>query len=161
MYVNGNRVTGLMHLITWDEINRLRVNREWEIKKMSMEQTVLVNFKHHKKPVEGKFDFLVETPKKVIGFEVLTRPSKGKIQRKMSYAEEVDQFVFVLPDTAMEKYQKHAKVPKRRIQGNFLPPLFGNPNLFVWLVDLNEKTIVKKVPFAHIFNVEKEAKRRR
>ncbi len=153
MQVNGNSTTALMHLLTWHEIQRLRITREWDIKKMKAEQTVLVNFARHKTPKEGKFDFYVETPKKTIGFEVLTRPSKGKMLRKISYGNEVDEFVFVIPHDSLLPYQLTEKNHGFHVRSKALPKEFGKKGIYVWLVDLGEQRILVKAPFHKVYYI--------
>ncbi len=158
MFVVGNATTALMHLIAWTELHRIRVNQGWPVTRMGAEQTVLVNFSRHKNPAEGRFDFYVETPQKTIGFEVLTRPSKGKMIKKLSYGEEVDEFVFVLPKEALSVYKKTTSAPGKRewkVRPNFLPSVFGQAGLYVWLIDLEERRIIAKKPFSKIYNVKK------
>jgi hypothetical protein len=143
-----------MHLLTWTELQRLRVNGEWPITRMTSEQTVLLHAAHSLK--EGKFDFLVETPRKTIGFEVLTRPSKGKMLKKFVYRNEVDQFVFVIPHDALLPYQRTEKNHGWKVRPRYLPASFGEKGLYTWLVDLDTQAIVAKQPFSKLYYVEAE-----
>lgn len=154
MFVMGNSTTALMHLLTWNELHRLRVNEEWPITKMTAEQKVWVNFPRQRNPKEGAFDFYVETPKKSIGFEVLTRPSRGKMQRKIPYGNEVDEFVFVIPHDSLLPYQKTDAPHGFHVRSKALPKEFGKKGLYVWLVDLGEQRIVKRAPLSKIYHVD-------
>ncbi|QQR92144.1 MAG: hypothetical protein IPJ89_03200 [Candidatus Iainarchaeum archaeon] len=161
MFVNGNATTALMHLLTWNELHRLRVNAEWPITKMKAEQKVLVNFARQQNPKEGAFDFYVETPRKRIGFEVLTRPSKGKMLRKISYRDEVDEFVFVIPHDSLLPYQKTETAPGFHVRSKALPKEFAQKGLYIWLVDLAEQRIIKRAPIARIYHVESAPMKRK
>lgn len=143
-----------MHLLTWTELQRMRVNGEWPITRMTSEQTVLLRAAHA--PKEGKFDFLVETPRKTIGFEVLTRPSKGKMLKKFAYRSEVDQFVFVIPHDTLLPYQRTTSNHGWKVRPRYLPASFGEKGLYTWLVDLDAQTIVAKQPFSKLYYVEGE-----
>ena len=159
MIVTGNATTALMHLLVWTELQRMRVNGVWPIRRMTQEQTVLLDGGHlsHRTHThsdrEGKFDFYVETQKKTVGFEVLTRPTKGKILKKMAYGKEVDDFVFILPEDALMPYQKTLPIHGWKVRPKYLPPEFAQKGLFVWLVDLEERRIAAKKPFTAIYNV--------
>lgn len=154
MFVNGNSTTALMHLLTWNELHRLRVNAEWPITKMKAEQKVLVNFAGQRNPKAGAFDFYVETPRKSIGFEVLTRPSKGKMLRKISYHNEVDEFVFVIPHDSLLPYQRTETAHGFHVRSKALPSEFSRKGLYIWLVDLAEQRIIKRAPISKVYHVE-------
>jgi hypothetical protein len=162
MYVNGNKTTALMHLLVWTELQRMRVNQIWPITRMTQEQTVLLDGNHlshrtHTRSTrEGKFDFFVETPKKNIGFEVLTRPTKGKILKKMTYMQDVDDFVFVIPHDSLQPYERTPKNHGWKVRPNYLPSEFAQKGLYVWLVDLEHRCITLKKPFASLYFVEAE-----
>lgn len=143
-----------MHLLTLNELQRMRVNGVWPITRLTSEQTVLLNGTN--KPKEGKFDFLVETPRKTIGFEVLTRPSKGKMLKKFAYREEVDQFVFVIPHDALLPYHRTTTNHSWKVRPRYLPSSFGERGLYTWLVDLEKQAIIEKAPFSKMFFVEAE-----
>jgi len=106
---------------------------------------------------KGSFDFLLETANhETVGFEVLTRPSKGKLSRKLSYAKEVQKFVFVIPEGFMQPYRRKAKRPFERIEiGKKFPKQFASESLHAWLLDLKEKRFAEKAEFSKLFNVEK------
>ncbi len=160
MFVNGNATTALMHLLVWTELQRMRVNQVWPIKRMTQEQTVLLDGGHqpHRTHThsdrEGKFDFFVETEKRTVGFEVLTRPTKGKILKKMAYGKEVDDFVFILPQDALMPYMKTPRVHGWKVRPKFLPSEFAQKGLYVWLVDLEHRRIAAKKPFSAIYCVD-------
>jgi hypothetical protein len=144
-----------MHLLVWTELQRMRVNQVWPITRMAQEQTVLLEGRRtHSVPREGKFDFFVETPKKTVGFEVLTRPSKGKILKKMAYRSEVDDFVFIIPHDALLPYQRTPRNHGWKVRPRYLPDMFAQKGLYVWLVDLTAQKITSKGPFTRLYNVE-------
>lgn len=144
-----------MHLLTLNELQRMRVNGVWPITRLVSEQTVLLHAPPHA-PKEGKFDFLVETPSKTIGFEVLTRPSKGKMVKKFLYRNEVDQFVFVIPHDTLLPYQRKEKNHGWKVRPSYLPSSFGEKNLYAWLIDVDAQRIVAKQPFSKLYYVEDE-----
>ena len=154
--INGNNKTNLMHLYTFNEFNKMHLTQELELKKICPEQTVLIHSKNNSDLCnEGRFDFLVETKKnKLIGVEVLTRPSKGKMKNKLRYAKEADEFIFVLPFNSMEFYRKPTKkVFHKKVKLKFFGKEFSNKNLFVWLLDLNKGKFTEKTFFNKVFNV--------
>jgi len=146
-----------MHLYTFHELNKMHLNQILEIKKICPEQTVLIHSKNNPFCVNGgKFDFLVETKNnKLIGMEVLTRPSKGKMKNKLRYAKEADEFVFVLPFNSMEFYRKPTtKIFHKKAKLKFFGKEFNQKNLFVWLLDLSKGIFTEKKPFSKLFNVK-------
>lgn len=145
-----------MHLLVWTELQRLRVNQKWPITRMVAEQTVVLNHDGHTPtpPREGKFDFFVETPAKDIGFEVLTRPTKGKMIKKIAYWDEVDDFVFVIPHNALLPYQKTSTNHGWKVRPKYLPSLFGQKGLYAWLVDLDEQRIIARQSFDKLYFIE-------
>ncbi len=152
--INGNNKTNLMHLYAFNELNKMHLNQVLEIKKICPEQTVLINSKNNSCLNEGRFDFLVETKEnKIIGIEVLTRPSKGKMKNKLRYASEADEFIFVLPFNSMEFYRKQKKVFHKKSKQKFFGKEFSKKNLFVWLLNLKEGKFTEKQLFSKIFNV--------
>lgn len=144
-----------MHLYTFNELNKMHLKQELELKKIQPEQTVLIHSKKNSfLSNQGKFDFLVETKEnKLIGMEVLTRPSKGKMKDKLRYAKEADEFIFVLPFNAMEFYRKQKKVFHKKAKLKFFGKEFSDKNLFVWLLDLKNGKFTEKNVFNKIFNV--------
>lgn len=154
--VNGNNKTNLMHLYAFNEFNKMHFNQEMKIKRICPEQTVLIHSKNNVNLCnEGRFDFLVETKEnKLIGVEVLTRPSKGKMKNKLRYAKEADEFIFVLPFNSMEFYRKPTKkVFHKKAKLKFFGKEFAGKNLFVWLLDLKNGKFTEKNSFNKIFNV--------
>ena len=125
-----------------------------QIKSILVEQPVLLEKRGLR---AGSFDFLIETKTgKAIGIEVLTRPSKGKLKGKLPYSLEVDEFVFVLPSSSLEFYQKKEKKGFRSYaRANAFSREFNKPNLKAWLFDVQEKAFQKKDIFNRIFNVKK------
>lgn len=133
----------------------MHANNEWNISRIIPEKDVLLH-KHHALR-KGSFDFLVETlDNKVIGVEVLTRPSAGKLKEKLVYANEVDEFVFVLPFNDLEFYQKpRQKVFHKQIRRTSFQKLFNNKKLSAWMLNISGAHFVLKDKFNKIFNVEK------
>ncbi len=92
---------------------------------------------------------------KTTGIEVLSRPSKGKMKQKLSYAKEVDEFVFVLPSNALELYRKNPRNGFRlQVRKLFFSAEFSTPTLQAWLVDPQSGTIVQKDRFSKLFNAK-------
>ena len=150
---NGNGFTKMMHLLVFHELSRMRVNQQPEIISISPEKTVLLAKNSRERP--GRFDFLVREKEKTIGIEVLTRPSKGKMREKLAYANEVDEFIFALPENSLEFYRKKAQNGIRRvINKNFLPKEFSDQKLGVWLVDCRKGMVTEKGPFGKLFEVK-------
>lgn len=157
MEINGNSTTVLMHLLTWTELQRMRVNQIWNIRRMAAEQSVLLDSGNPNKPKKGKFDFYVETPSKTIGFEVLTRPSKGKMLQKLIYSKEVDEFVFVIPTHFLKPYQKENNHSFGwHVRHKKLPSPFSKKGLYVWLVNIGEQRIISKQSLSNIYYIENE-----
>ena len=144
-----------MHFLTLHELHKMHANQELNIKKIIPESQVILH-KHHSMR-KGSFDFLVETlDKKIIGFEVLTRPSAGKLKEKLVYANEVDEFVFVLPYSDLEFYQiPRQKVFHKQIRRSSFQKLFNNKKLSAWMLNISDSHFVLKDKFNKIFNVEK------
>lgn len=149
-----------MHFYTLHELKRMHLCGKQALCRVVPEQEVLLNAsrrRRQKKPQAGRFDFLVECKNgKYLGIEVLTRPSKGKMLEKLRYAEQVDEFVFVLPSNAMLLYQKpRTKVFHKKHRGNALPKEFADKKLIAWMFDLNEKKFVEKDRMGRVFECEK------
>jgi hypothetical protein len=138
-----------MHWLTAQEIKRM--NRCGEIVVLEFKQEMPAHLERNKL---GYFDFFVRTPDKTIGFEVMSRPTKGKLREKLCYANAVDEFVFVLPHNALEFYL-------RRPRPNFyeytrtksFPHEFSSDNLYVWMLDLEYGLFKAKALFREVFNV--------
>ncbi len=155
MRINGNTKTNLMHLYTLNELNKMHLTHEMELKKICPEQDVLIHSKNNSCFNHGSFDFLVETKQnKLIGMEVLTRPSKGKMKNKLRYADKTDEFVFVLPFNSMDFYRKQEKVFHKNSKQKFFGKEFDKKNLLVWLLDLRQGKFTQKAPFNKVFNVK-------
>jgi len=142
-----------MHSLVFHELQRQRINKSPEILSIIPEKTVLLEKKGAER--EGRFDFLVEAKGKTIGFEVLTRPSQGKLKQKLAYANEVDEFVFALPHDSMGLYRKTELNGFKRIgRKKFLSKEFSNPKLKVWLLDCKNRAVLEKGFFPEIFSVK-------
>ena len=152
---NGNSKTRLMHSFTFKEIKNCYSNPSFCF--LKPEQGVILE-PLREKGIErkGSFDFLLETSNhELIGFEVLTRPSKGKLKRKLSYAKEVEKYVFVIPSGSFEFYKRKEKRPFEKIsQEHCFPKEFNSEKLQVWLFDFWAKKFSQKGQFSKIFNVE-------
>ena len=152
---NGNSKTRLMHKIALEEIENCYSNHS--ICFLKPEQTVILEpLKDNGFERKGRFDFLLETKdRELVGFEVLTRPSKGKLKRKLSYAKEAQKFVFVLPENSLELYRRMEKRPFEKFKKDHcFPKEFSSQSLQAWLLDLNEKKVVEKNVFSKVFNVK-------
>jgi hypothetical protein len=149
-------LTKLFHLATLHELYKSSLLKETEISKVVPEQTVLLEPLRGNSIRKGRFDFLVlDKNGKTIGIEVLSRPSQGKMKQKLSYAKEVDEFVFVLPTHSFELYRKK---PRNgfKLQGRkrFFSTAFSASTLQAWLVDPSNGTIVEKGRFSQLFNAK-------
>lgn len=155
--IEGNNKTNAMHLHCFHELNRMHVRNELPLKFIHPEQTVILSSFQGLSPRKGKFDFLVETMKgKLIGFEVLTRPSKGKMKEKLAYANEVDEFVFVLPHDAMQFYQKpKTKVFHKKCRLKYFGNEFSSSSLKAWMFNLRDGRFTEKSSFNKVFCVKK------
>ena len=103
----------------------------------------------------GSYDFLVETSGGVIGIEVMTRPTKGKLKEKLRYRSNVDSYVFVLPANSLGLYRKKPKKGFRtRARPRRFPKEFSDSNIRVWLLDAEVERFTEKGAFSKIFNVE-------
>ena len=104
----------------------------------------------------GSYDFLAEYNGLKVGFEIMCRPTKGKLKEKLRYLDFVDKYIFVLPAGSFELYRKQRMkgfAPSTRPR--FFPKEFASKKLFVWLCSLDEKRIIARARFNRIFNVEK------
>jgi hypothetical protein len=150
---NGNLLTAWLHQIVSHELNRLRLTNEWPITAIIPEKSVLLTKNGSPRP--GRFDFLVQLRDRTIGFEVLSRPSQGKMRQKLAYASEVDEFVFVLPKESLSLYHKtHSARYRNRVRPNKLGHEFTDPRLSVWVVDIEEGKIVQRGVFSQVFNAQ-------
>jgi hypothetical protein len=150
---NGNSLTKLLHLLVFHELHKMRIKKDPEIVSITPEKTVLLEKKGQERA--GRFDFLVQAKDRIIGIEVLTRPSKGKLRQKLAYASEVDEFIFVLPETSLGLYRKkNLNGYKRLAPKNFLGKEFNNPKLKIWLVDCQHGRITEKGKFEKVFETE-------
>lgn len=142
-----------MHEATFNELNSLASSGEVS-RILPEHRTTFVNLRT-KSLVEGRFDFLMErNGLGKVGFEVLTRPSVGKMLGKLPYSENVDRFVFVLPHNSMEFYRKLPSFPLRPVaRPKYFGRNFSSPKLHAWLLDLESGKFVRKGRFSKIFNV--------
>lgn len=74
--------------------------------------------------------------------------------RKISYGDEVDEFVFVIPHDSLLPYQKTEAAPGFHVRSKALPRAFAKKGLYIWLVDLAEQRIIKRAPITTIYHVE-------
>ncbi len=155
---SGESKTVLMHLHTLHELHRQHMRKQLKILRICPEKDVLLeNSSVYCNGKKGKFDFLVALAGgKFMGMEVLSRPSKGKLKEKLLYADQVDEFVFVLPHNCLEFYRKpKKKVFHKNSRPKFFEKTFNRKNLFVWLLDVKAGRFGEKSLFAKAFNVEK------
>jgi hypothetical protein len=150
---NGNNVTKLMHLLVRHELNRMHLSRDLKIELIAPEKPVLLEKNSRER--QGRFDFLVRAQDRTIGIEVLSRPTKGKLKQKLPYAESVDEFIFVLPENALQLYRKQEKkLMHEQARPLFFPPEFGSGKLRAWLLSMPQGQFVEKSLFSRIFNVK-------
>lgn len=152
----GQQKTVLFHQITLDELLKKSVQLELQILRIVPEQTVLLEPLNGNGLRAGRFDFLVSTKdNRTIGFEVLLRPTHGKMTKKLAYAKQVDEFVFVLPFDSFSLYRKQSKKGFPALgHKHFFSPSFAKPHIKAWLV--NEKTgeIETKKTFSELFHTK-------
>lgn len=150
---NGNAFTKLMHSLVFNELQKMRIQGNEEIiSSIVPEKTVIIE----KNGVErqGRFDFFVRAGGRNIGIEVLTRPSQGKMRKKLAYAKEVDEFIFALPNEALGLYRKKQMNGFKRIAPKkFLGKEFADPKLRVWMLDCKNRAVQEKGFFPEIFEV--------
>ena len=156
---NGNRVTALMHLYTRHELHKMHFFGRRLVRLVAEKETALRKDRARRERL-GRFDFFAETlDGKTIGFEVLTRPTEGKLKEKLAYAKGVDEFVFVLPEGSLNTHRRPGKkVFHKQDRSTPLAPVFNNLKLFVWLFDLHEHRFTAKDKFFKVFNVAKTGK---
>jgi len=156
--VNGNEITHLMHLATLHELKKKHFVHNYKISEIIPEAEVVLGIRKKKRGSRekiGKFDFLVKKEDgKNIGIEVLTRPSKGKLREKLLYANSVDEFVYVLPHSALHPYRKPVHKYDKKKRPKKLPSEFRSPNLKVWLYDLGQRKFYDMCKFNQLFFVE-------
>ncbi|MFH1240199.1 MAG: hypothetical protein V1672_03190 [Candidatus Diapherotrites archaeon] len=143
-----------MHELTFQELNKMRISGNGTVKEISPEKEVV--FSKNGKPREGSFDFLLVVGNKTIGIEILTRPSKGKLKQKLFYADEVDEFIFVLPENSLNFYKILDGKPFNNWKKiNYFGNEFSSDFLKVWLLNTEKGKFVEKGVFKTIFNVKK------
>ncbi len=151
-WFNGNELTRAMNLAVEKELKNLKNSGKMDLLSMVPEKSVLIRKNGSFR--EGRFDFFVQTDKKSIGFEILTRPSRGKLKKKLSYSERADEFVFVIPKDSLDGYKKHKKgIWQFRPHKKFLGKEFAEKKLSVWLFDTGKNCISDKKSFFEIFNI--------
>lgn len=157
--INGNETTHLMHFYTMHELHKMHILGSRKLKAIKPEQAVLIEKNGLR---EGRFDFLVhDAENKAIGIEILTRPSAGKMKKKLCYAKEVDEFVFVIPEGSLEGYLARKPAPfKVFCRPNLLPPEFGNGKIYVWIFDLKERKFTEKGKARDLFCIGRKKGRK-
>ncbi len=155
---NGNALTEMMHFYTLHELKKMHVLKEMPLARISPEHAVVLKDKRHTRYLRlGSIDFLVETAGgKLLGIEVLTRPTRGKLVNKLAYAKSVDEFVFVVPDCALGFYRRpRTKVFHKQWRAAALPKEFGSEKLHAWMFDTQKRKFTEKGVFSKIFFTEK------
>ncbi len=143
-----------MHLYVLNELHRMRVNCQMPVNSISLEKNVEIE--KNGKNVNGSFDFLVNSNARLLGFEVLTRPTQGKMKEKLAYAKNVDEFIFVLPYDSLNFYKKpKTKIFHKQAKLNFFEKDFKNPKIHVWLFDIRTGKFEKE-QFNQMFNVNQQ-----
>ena len=130
-----------------------------ELKKMSSGPPAEKGIEAEKETVlpgdrTGSYDFYLEFGGRATGIEVLARPSKGKLKEKLRYRENVDSYIFVLPEECLGFYRKEEKRGlASRVRKKSFPKEFSDPGLKAWLLDARGEKFTLKGAFAQIFNV--------
>ena len=134
----------------------MHATQQLPLQKIVPEQTVVLEPLHGNSARKGRFDFLVLSQNGAsIGIEVLLRPSHGKMKEKLSYAKEVDEFVFVMPSNSFELYRKNPRNGFRlQARPVSFSPEFGASSLKAWLVNPKNGQIEQKNRFSELFNVK-------
>ncbi|MEM0360752.1 MAG: hypothetical protein QXK06_05460 [Candidatus Diapherotrites archaeon] len=149
--LKGNNLTKRMHFLTLKELKRLERetnNIHW----IKEEKKTLLPLKR-----TGSYDFLIESSEGLTGFEVMTRPTKGKLKEKLRYKGKVNVFVFVLPSNSLGLYRKPQKNGLHcTAKPKFFPKEFFEPSLQAWLLDAKTGRFTEKGAFFKIFNVERQ-----
>ncbi|MCD6434299.1 MAG: hypothetical protein J7L14_01680, partial [Candidatus Diapherotrites archaeon] len=85
--------------------------------------------------------------------------SPHKLIEKLPYAENVDIFVFAFPQNCLSLYRKQKQnFFAKKIKQKCFPYKFNSKKLYVWLLDIENRRIIKKARFSDIFNVERKAR---
>ena len=146
-------LTDLMTLRTIQTLQQWRQSKAFPIHSVKTEQTVVLQSSGREKA--GRFDFLIEMENgELVGIEVLSRPTKGKLKAKLAYSEGVDKFVFVLPHDSMELYQNPKKSIYKKNAKHALGREFNSPKLFVWPFHTHLKQFFQQQSFSKWFNVK-------
>ncbi len=138
---------------TFEELLKPNKVPNFFTKSVIPEKDVVLEKSEHAK--HGRFDFFAQAQDgRLIGVEVLTRPSKGKLVKKLVYANAVDHFIFVLPTWSLGLYRKIKKNGiKFSVRKKFLPKELGSRKIFVWLFEPKTKKFLSKSIFSKEFNV--------
>lgn len=138
-----------MHALTFSELKKLNLLSS-EVQLPEVAEIPLLSATQ-----AGVYDFYFKSNGKIVGMEILTRPSKGKLKQKLFYADYVDEFIFVLPVTSFEFYKifKFSSLAKAR--PSYFSKEFNSDKLFVWLLDLEICEFTVKSRFNKVFHVEK------
>ncbi len=140
-----------MHALTLKELKRLRAVED---SGMLIEAEKPVILPRHRL---GSYDYFTESNNTTIGFEVMTRPTKGKLKEKLRYKAMVDRYVFVMPSTALGIYKKKKKRGlSSKVRPKFFPNEFNDLKLKAWLLDARKEKFTKKGVFRKIFNVREK-----
>ena len=103
---------------------------------------------------KGAYDFFIIHNGQRIGFEVLSRPTKHKLKRKLRYLKEVDKFIFVMPSTSFSLYRRSDNAFPSFARPKKFPREFASEKLYVWLCSIKKKRITACAKFSKIFYVE-------
>lgn len=127
------------------------INDTLNAKNIEVEKGVFINGKYF------AYDIFLKTEEGArIGFEILARPTKGKMKQKLVYATgDLDRFIFILPSNFLQFYMKQPKYALSNLRPHFFGKCFDLKNLYVWLYGIAEDKIIKTNNFSDIFNVEK------
>ncbi|MCX8190260.1 MAG: hypothetical protein N3F05_03490 [Candidatus Diapherotrites archaeon] len=102
----------------------------------------------------GSYDIFAEINGSFFGFEILCRPTKGKLREKLAYLPFVDKYVFVIPSNSLSLYRKcFAKSFGPITRPKYFPSEFNNKKLCIWLCDIEKRKITVCSRFNKVMNV--------
>lgn len=105
----------------------------------------------------GSYDFFAEINGCLFGFEILCRPTKGKLKEKLAYLPYVDRYVFVIPSNSLSLYKRNSSKAFGPItRPKFFPREFNNKKICLWLCDIEKRKITVCSRFSKVMNVLSE-----
>ncbi len=141
-----------MHSLTLKELKRIQAIQGTAIERIEKEKPTPLPENR-----VGSYDFLTRSKSGTVGFEVMTRPTKGKLKEKLRYRALVDKYVFVIPFNALGIYRKRKKRGYSvKARPKYFPKEFHDLGLRAWLLDTTNEKFTKKGAFHRIFNVKEK-----